>query len=378
MSANTLPAVGVVRQPRGLVQLDGVTIPAWIEWSVTNNAYYEADTFRVKFAESGLPAGYDANWFSQQTETFAEIFGGIPAVPQIVDSSQLTSYIYGRADSIDYDPVERTIEISGRDLTAALIDKRLDMDYANQTASQIVQSIASEHGLTADVSNASDTTKAGTYFEIDVFKLQANRSEWDLLTYLARQQGYVVYVSGHTLYYGAFEPDTSAPYVIQWTTAKASASGVPVANVKRLKLSHTQTVAKGISVTVRSASRYGSAAVQQSYPVSPRSIKAGASSPFGELQTYYYRAHAGMTAQQCAQLAESLYNSIISHEMKMDATLPGDDILTMQSEIQLTGTGTLWDQVYYPKSITRSMSFSDGYEMTVAAQNHSANLSSAP
>ena len=55
--------------------------------------------------------------------------------------------------------------------------------------------------------------------------------------------------------------------------------------------------------------------------------------------------------------------------MKLKAELPGDTILDTTSVIQVTGTGTAYDQIYYPDSISRYMHWDGGFSMTVSAKN---------
>jgi hypothetical protein len=59
------------------------------------------------------------------------------------------------------------------------------------------------------------------------------------------------------------------------------------------------------------------------------------------------------------QRAQQVYNSIIQHEMKLTARLPADNLLTAQSAIRVgdPGKGTAFDQVYFPRVVTRTMSW---------------------
>src|SRR6185312_4328200 len=119
----------IARQPRGIVQLGGVTVPGWSRWQVNNNSYYEADTFRIEYAASAMQGGYDAAWLSQQKEIFASIFAGLPADPDAPSKDDLELLIYGRVDRFSFDPVGGILTLTGRDLTGAFIDKKSATSY---------------------------------------------------------------------------------------------------------------------------------------------------------------------------------------------------------------------------------------------------------
>lgn len=374
------------RQPRGVVQLGPVgaltDVPGWTSFSVSNNSYYEADTFKITYAASaltstkveGIAVGIDANWFSEQTEIFAQIYAGFPQDPANPQTSELTNLIYGRIDDIAYNPKTEEISLTGRDLTAVFIDNRISDQYKNKTSSQIATLLAKSHGL--DTSNITATkTLAGTYYTRDQVMLASDRSEWDLLALLAREEGFVIFVNGNSLF---FEPDprpTDAddPYTITWTP-KTSTNGSPVSTVVDINFSRSLTVAKGISVTARSPNTSTGRAVVQSYPSSPKSIGAGKSSPFGTVQQYTILLPAGLSPTKVAAAAQKAYENIISHEMKMTASMPADDVLDVSTPIMVRGTGTAFDQLYFPRLITRVMDAdNEGYRMTVEAQNTSGS-----
>ncbi len=106
----------------------------------------------------------------------------------------------GRHDPIDV--LNRTVEIDGRDLTARLLDARTQETFSNQTASEIAETLAARHGLTADVT--ATTTLAGRYYatehdRITLGQFSRATTEWDLLTFLAAREGFEAYVAGQTL-----------------------------------------------------------------------------------------------------------------------------------------------------------------------------------
>ena len=64
-------------------------------------------------------------------------------------------------------------------------------------------------------------------------------------------------------------------------------------------------------------------------------------------------------------------DKITRHERLLSAELPGDLELDSRSLVRLSGTGTSWDQAYYPESVTRRLSFEGGFTMSLRAKNHS-------
>lgn len=198
---NNDPTISQARAPRGMVKINGEIMPGWIDWEVDNNAFYQADTARVRFAMSSMDKQHGADWWSRQIEIYVEILAGFPKDPTRFDATELDSLFYGKADEVHYDPVDRGIELTCRDLTSVFIDAKTTEKWQNLTASQIAEQLAARHGLVPKVDPTK--TKAGTYYEIDQARLTDERSEWDLLTYLAHEEGYIVYLKGKELH---FEP----------------------------------------------------------------------------------------------------------------------------------------------------------------------------
>jgi hypothetical protein len=378
---NPFPAAASARQPRAVVRVSTLAVnnpsavsnfevDAWDSWEVTSNTYYEADTFRVSFAISALPAERNANWFSDTTEIYVEIIAGFPVDPSnpVPTEPGMASLIYGRVDDVELALEAGVLTLTGRDLTAVFIDKKITQTYENQFVSDIVKQIATSHGLTPVVEGGTDI--AGTLYKRTQVRMQADRSEWDLLTWLAREEGLVCYVTGNELH---FEPDdrqVGEPYVLYWQSPSNS-FGSPSSNAIRPVFTRSLTISKGITVTARSPSLTKKVAVVESYPSNPKAIQAGKASPFGSVQTYSYMLPAGRTATQVQAFAQARYEQIVAHEMKAHAEMPGDNLLTTKVLLRVQGTGTAFDQDYFPHEIVRSMSASEGYRMTVQAKNSS-------
>jgi phage protein D len=356
MSLNTLPVIPVVRRPRTIVKVGNEIASACVSWSIQSNSYEQADTFQITLAASALPQDRDANWFSSQLDLVVEIFAGFPSDPQKYDESDLASQIYGRVDSVEFDPVAAQLTLSGRDLTALFIDEQVTLQFQNMTASKVAATLATAHGLQA--LGPETTRNIGKQYAHDNVSLTAQRTEWDLLAALAREEEFVCYVKGKTLYFGPRPPPPPEPYELRWTE---DAYRNPTANVSSLQLSRDLTVAKGVTVEAKSWHSKQSKPFVARYSNAPDGGK-------GKKPTHTVQRD-GLDQAGVQRLAKRKHDDVAQHEMKLRARLPADDLLTPTDIIRLTGTGTNFDQDYLIDSITRSMSLGEGYVMEVSAKN---------
>lgn len=365
---------GTASSPRCIVMLGEadatVQMPGWINAEVVNNNMTSADTFHVSFAASNLPDAYDVDWFSTRTDMYVSIYFGFPEDPNNYRTSDLTQFIYGQVDNIEFDPADHVINVSGRDLTRVFIDTRSTQKYPNQTSSQIATNLAVKNGLIPDVT--ATTTQTGKYYDIDHVTMTDERSDWELLMYLAAVEDFIVYVRNKTLYFGPKLADSAppyayAPYVIEWQPATQDV-GYATANVQSLSFQRALTVTRGVQVIVRSWNSRQSKGFTSYFPSKGRGVQVGKATPFGGAQVFA-RTIPNLTQDQADKKAKSLYEQIVQHEMKLIAELPGDVILDTTSVIQVTGTGTAYDQIFYPDSITRRFGWDGGFSMSVSAKN---------
>ena len=356
MSLNKLPVIPDVRQPRTIVKVGGERVPACVSWSVLSNSYEQADTFQITLAASALPPDRDANWFSSQLALEVEIFAGFPPNPLQYDETTLQSLIYGRVDSVELDPVSAQLTLSGRDLTALFIDAQVTLQFQNMTASMVAAKLAAAHGLQA----VGPKTKRpiGKSYAHDNVSLTAQRTEWDLLAALAREEDFLCYVSGKTLYFAPRLQGPALPYELRWARDE---NGNPAANVSSLQLSRDLTVAKGVTVEARSWNSKQGKKFTARYSNAPGGGK-------GQKPTHTVERN-GLDQAGVKRLAKQKFDEVAQHEMKLRARLPADHLLTPTDIVSLTGTGTNFDQGYLIDSITRSMSLSEGYVMEVSAKN---------
>lgn len=369
MTINDLPVKSAVRRPRSIVEINGIGVAGWDEWQTDNNAYYQADTFRLVFVISAMPAEFGLDFWAEEEDFYVELFEGFPADASNFTKAELTSRFYGRADDMTVDMVAGTITLIGRDLTARMIDEKSYEKHPNLTSSEIAEKIAKQHNLDSAV--VPTTTKAGTYYEIDHARLESATSQWDLLTALAQNEGYQVYVHGRTLY---FEPKAEAsddPYVLEWIPPNES-KAYPEFNGKRLFFSRNMSLSRDVIVTVKSWNSKNKKVFTETARATHKRnrITVRSRRPLTEPQTYAYTI-PGLTPEQALQKAQALLEEITSHEIRVEGSLPGDDLLSARNVLQVRGTKSGFDTTYFIDSVIRTMSVREGYTMDFRAKNHS-------
>lgn len=354
---NTLPIVSAGRIPRGLIKVNGSPITGWEEFETEENEYSAPDTFSVKFATFALPDAMNAAWWAAQGDADVEIFAGFPSDPDAFTASDLETIFAGKVDDVTFDWTTSTMTVKGRDLTAPLIDHKTSEKYVNLTSSQIAGKLAAKYGLTPVITSTS--TMVGRFYQIDHVDLKDDRTEWDLLTWLAREEGFVTYVRGKELHFEPRPDGKGNAYVVQWV-APGAEGGAFSGNFTSFQNSRSLTVAKDIEVTVRS---WNSKSRRAFIKTSKRKGAAGG------VQKYSYTI-PNLSQDEAQKKADQFRDEISKHEMKLSFEGPADNTLHINSVIQQQGTGTNFDQTYFPESITRTMSLEEGYVWSVQAKNH--------
>jgi phage protein D len=348
------------RAPRLQILANDTPIQGAVRADVLSNNHYAADRFRVAIA-LGLDVWSSTAFWASQTDILLDVQCSIDG------GATFTSLIQGLVDSVAIDILTGTLRIDGRDLTASMIENRTQETFANRTSSEIAAIFAERHKLTAVVTPT--TTAVGRYYQNEHDRIVLNQfsrsmTEWDLLIFLAAQEGFDVFVSGTSLY---FQP---AP-----GTQRASYSFTP-ADLQDLSLERSLTLARDIVVTVKSWNSRQQNAFTQTVRASGRRSGGGAGtggnggSSAGPPQHYVF-VRPNLTMNDALQLAQQKASELTQHERVWEATMPGDLTLDPRSTIQLMGTATDFDQTYFVDSIDRHVSVQTGFVQRVRAKNTS-------
>jgi phage protein D len=332
-----------LRAPRLEVAANGTRLAGAVAAEVSSNNHYSADRFSVSLALSADPAALDL--WAAGGEIMIDIAMGIGGAG--------TSLIQGAVDRVSIDPIRRAVRLDGRDLTARLIEARTQEAFVNRTASEIAETLAARHGLEADITPT--RTKAGRYYQdehdrITLGLFSRAMTEWDLLTWLARQEGFDVYVRGRTLH---FHPPAEAP----------RAHALSVADVMDLRLDRALHLAREIEVVVKSwNSRQQQAFTQTARAPGPRGGGAA-----GQRQRVVL-VRPNLTTEQALQLAQATLRELTRHRLAIRLTMPGETAIMPRDALRLSGSNSAFDQTYMVDEVTRRLSLAHGFTQHIRAR----------
>ncbi len=346
-----------VRAPRLRLTANGAVVPNALDAAVTQTNEWTASRWAAHVALVDNET-MSAAWWSSQ----ANVQIGIEIA---LDGQNFQNILTGVIDEIEIEPDTGLLTLSGRDLVALLIDAKTANAYQNQTASEIATLLAQSVGLTPVVT--ATTKPVGQFYAYDHVRLSLGDlarsiTDWDLLIYLAQQENFDVFVEGTSLYFQPVQNQTKPNYEISWSRV----AGVATSNVMGLQMRRSLTLAKQVTVTVKSWHS------GRRYPVIAKISSQGvnAAGNQGPPQNYvFYKPN--LTPAQATQYAQQKMNEITRHERVIEFSMPGELTLTPRSVIALTGTGTAFDQTYYPDQIQRTITFHGGFTQSVTARNSS-------
>ena len=340
-----------LRQPRVRVLANGVIATHVVSADIHSNNHYAADRFRLSLA---LDMASAPAWCAT-SDCFLDVQLSLDA------GARWTSLVQGAVDVLDYDPTTGKLQLSGRDLTAALIEARTHEAFTNLTSSEIAITLARRHNLTPDV--VPTTTLVGRYWQIEhdrvtLDQFSTTTTEWDLLVTLAQHEGYDVWVSGTTLH---FRPAQDGSESIPVLRTIATRDGP--ANVISARLERSLTLARDIRVEVKSwNSRQQKAFIQtaQSQP------QRGATK---RPPRHYVYVVPNLTPDAALKLAQQKLAELTRRERVISIEMPGNIDLRPRMRVQLLGTGTEFDQIYWIDEIDRRLDFGAGFTQRLRASN---------
>ncbi|HUU57427.1 MAG TPA: hypothetical protein VMW93_08805 [bacterium] len=201
------------RRPRAIVKLNGERVQAFDDVDVTLIAKAEADTFGITVANDG---GKYTGEFHERTDPEesgkvrpeVEIWMGSVA-DEDYGEADLVKMMYGVVDeaTFEFSRDGEAITLSGRDMTALLLDARVAQRFPKRPAASHVKDMVQAHGLTLDLKGAGGAMQA--FVEDDV-------TEWDVVEMMARKMKAVAFAipGTKTIYVGPRQKKEMLPPVV--------------------------------------------------------------------------------------------------------------------------------------------------------------------
>ena len=319
-----------VEQPQLRFSVAGVPLPGATRLEIESVGFFAADRFQASFAIGAVKsttAAYFAG-LGNQTVTIEVSLTGLG----------FATLLTGQIDNIRVDLVQNTATLSGRDLSAGLIDTEISETFANQTASQIALTIAARHQLATNVTPTK--TPVGQYYELDHARTALGlhgrlTTEWNLLSALAQAENFVLSVTGNTLNFGPppagasmfLMPQSFSELVLDKTTALPSETRVKSWN-SRQKAIVLGTQGSGATTTL---------------------------------------IRPNLTSAPAQAMAENHQATIRQHGMILYGTTPGDTSTMPGMTIALGGTGSGFDQSYVISAVVRTLQARLGFTQRLYA-----------
>jgi len=364
-SSKSVPSISA---PRSIVVIGGYEVP-FESWRVEQTGFEQADTFEVDLPfditqEKGdvLLSNNPVSASSLITEPDiqVEIYRGVPNDPNNYTKNDLTQNMYGFVDTMDlyFDDTGEYLKLTGRSLAALLIDTVATDKFPNKTSSQIAQIFAHEHGLNPVITPTN--TLAGTYYNDDSTVISNDSSEWDILQFLAQQEGFVARVKSNTLYFGPVEQVTDmnlSPIPLTWGD-----------NIMELNIERSPQAARDLEVNVISYDRNHKKRIVGT----AKSTANYSKKLFNQVNRDKYKETymiPGLTQSQAQARAKSILNTLSAQQYIGTLKTYGDFNFSIDRRITLNGVGKVLSQIYYINRVTETFDFDKGFDVEIAFIN---------
>jgi hypothetical protein len=330
------------------VTLNGSPIDGLLHASIVTSNCFSADSFALTFAMGSPPMG-DTSFWSSLSAAYVEIGVTAPYGPTWL------SLISGMIDSISVDPIQGTVAIDGRDLSSSMIDGYRQQDFVNQTASEVVSTIALHHGLTPIVTTTSGSV--GRYYgdgytRLSLGQFSRLRSDWDLVVQLARENSFDVFVQGTTLF---FQPSTSSGDIPLHLALR---------DVRTIRFEQALTIASNAKARVQSWNSQNMASYDSNNSgdsSSPSQVSSAANA-----QPFLFAA-SNFTSQEVTDSAGRYAAELSRLGTVLHAEMPWNLLLSLRTRIFIDETDSVFDTTYQIDNIERHYSTTSGSNQTIRA-----------
>jgi hypothetical protein len=331
------------------VSINGDPVFGLLRASIATTNCFAADTFSLTFVIGGRPTE-DLGFWSAISSAYVELTAAVSSKYGVAYQPLIT----GTADAIHVDAIHKTVGLEGRDLSSSMIDSYRQQDFVNQTASEIVATIAQYHGLGAVVTPT--TGNIGRYYSDGYTKLSLGQfsrfqSDWDLVVQLARQNEFDVFVQGQTLYFQPASGTNLMPVAISWR------------DVQSARMERHLGIGQNVLAKVQSWNSQNMAA----YDSESAAAISTSSGALGTAAPAFLFSGSNYTSQQVSDAAERYTAELKRLSTILHLNMPWDLALSPRTTILINDTNSGFDTAYRIDDIERHFSSTQGCSQSVRA-----------
>jgi phage protein D len=328
--------------------LDDVALQGILAVTLTSTNSYSADCYTIVIHVGNSPLN--------NLEYWRVCTGGyIELSLAIQPGTAMPLTISGYIDQIIIDQVGSTVSIEGRDLSALMIDSFQQQDFVNQSASEIVASVATRHGLGASVTPTTGFVGrfyGDGYTRVSLGQFSKIQSDWDLVAQLARENQFDAYVLLSTLYF--------APQNV----SMAPAATLSFQNTTALRIDRRLAASIQNNIRIQSWNSQSMA----SYIKGPAVVQVGTflTAPAGVASPYLFSAPNLIQSQADADAVR--YQSEVSRlQTVLEVEMPFNPSVRARSLIQITGISPSINGNYLVDFVETNYRASSGTTQRVSA-----------
>lgn len=346
-----------IQTPTAAVVIGGVACEAVTELELILQASQRASTFRLAIpfdaveSPGPLSAVIALATGSPPGTVSAQIGIGLSGF-----SPGSRTMLVGIVDRATVDITHGLLELEGRDLVARLLGTAVTRNFVNQTASDIVATVANDAGLAASI--VPTTSIIGQYYQVEharsALALHSRYSNaWELVSHLASLEQFDCWMDATTLH---FEPPagvgTNVWNVDVRAVRQGGASAFPA---ERLRFDCNLDI--GVRpVLVRSWNNREAVAIERTFP------DAGVGSD--EPSVFVI---PNLTSETALARAVSLYREISRHRYVISGDMPGDLVLAPRDRLLVSASGVGLDGAYTVDTVIRHID-RRGYRQSFVAR----------
>ncbi len=341
----------------GRVSLNGVEVKDWVSWTVKLNGFGDVDNYSLVLPWTVGNEPKDPLLYSGATKS-ADLINK-PALVKIEAGydGELQLLIEGYMDKPKwrFGNSER-VTITGRSLAARPYDEKESVKYQNMTSTEVHAMLAKKHGLTP-IAPIATSTMIGEYINGDHASLTSEESHWDLILYLAENEGFVTRVRGKEWYFGPLEA---------------------LPNMKKEPIHYTLGVDIGDSLEIEGAPNASRNLTVEVISYQPAKTKRGKGSRIVEksvglgsgINKYVIRKYVpNITRDQAQRIARNTLQELSRQQLFGSFPCAYNPELDIDRKIVLNGVGVGLSQYYFIQGLDISCDKEKGFVCTVSFSN---------